>query len=529
MGMENRSYELPEDPTQLREIVLSLMGEREKWNSERESLQWKTEHLQEQVKLLLAKLFGRSSEKNKVQDHPSLFDEAEFEAEVHPEAEDDEPEGVEVTSHTRSKKGRRPLPDGLPREEVIHDLPEENKVCGLDGHTLQEIGRETSEQLDIVPAQVKVIRHVRIKYGCPHCRQGVQTAPLPPRLLPKVLATAATLAWIAASKYADGLPLYRLESILGRAGIQIPRATTAHWMIGCGEGVQPLINLIQDRMLAYGYIQMDETPVQVLKEPGRPATSKSYMWVRKGGPLEAPVVLFNYDPSRSGQVPKDLLEEYKGWLQTDAYKGYLAVGSRPDVHHLGCWAHVRRRFVDAVKAGGNKAKASYAVKLIGKLYRIEKRLRESKADANERLKVRQQEVPPVLAKLRDWMSDLVPKVVPSSTLGKALGYLHDEWPRLIRYTEDGRLEIDNNGAENAIRPFVVGRKNWLFSNSVRGVKSSANLYGLIETAKANGLEPYAYLRHVFEQIPFAQTAGDFDALLPWNLNPDMTIKVEEPA
>jgi len=505
--MDSPNESLPDDPAALREMVISL-------RNEKEAIENKADWLQEQLNILLKKQFGRSSEKAGF-DHPSLFDEAEEEAPTCPEVEDGD-DGVPVSEHVRKKRGRKPLPEGLPREEVIHDLPEEEKVCALDGHALVEIGSETNEQIDIIPAQVRVIRNVRLKYACPHCRKGVKLAPLPPQPIPKALATAATLAHVAVAKYADALPLYRQEGILARAGIDLPRATLAHWMIKVGILVQPLINLLRDRLLDSGVIQMDETTVQVLKENGKAATSKSYMWVQRGGPPDGRVILLDYDPSRSGKVPERLLADYKGWLQTDGYTGYLAVGSSPGVEHFGCWAHARRKFVEAAPAAGRKkkSKASQAVKLIGRLYAIEKRIRDG--DPERRRDVRQGEVPPILAEIREWMSDLAPRVLPSSATGRALSYLHDQWPRLVRYIEDGRLEIDNNLAENAIRPFVVGRKNWLFSNSVRGAASSANLYSLIETAKVNGLEPYAYLRHVFETIPAAETVNDFDALLPWN-------------
>ncbi|MBF0147581.1 MAG: IS66 family transposase, partial [Magnetococcales bacterium] len=248
-----------------------------------------------------------------------------------------------------------------------------DKVCALDGHSLVEIGRETSEQLDIIPAQVKVIRHVRIKYACPHCRQGVNLAPMPSQPIPKSLASAGMLAFLAASKYADGLPLYRMESVLQRSGIELDRTVMAHWMIKAGHLVQPLINLLRDRMLDYGIIQMDETRVQVLKEPGRPATSQSFMWVQRGGPPGGRVILFDYDPSRSGQVPLNLLTGYEGWLQTDGYSDYSAVGTSSRIESIGCWSHVRRKFDEAVKAAGKgkKPKAAETLGLIKKLYAIE--------------------------------------------------------------------------------------------------------------------------------------------------------------
>lgn len=529
---------LSDAPPTLRETVLSLLSEKQEWTAERVELLQRTELLTEQLRLLRAKMFGRSSEKTPFE-HPSLFNEAEQDAdgqEDAPDADISETEqeaeeaAITVAGHIRSPKGRKPLSPDLPRKEVIHDLPADQKICGLDGHELEEIGREISEQLEIIPAQVKVLQHIRIKYGCPHCRQGVKIAPPPRRPLPKAMASASMLAYVAVSKYADALPLYRQEGILKRYGLDLSRTTLANWMIGSGQLVQPLINLMQDRMLDHGYIRMDETTLQVLDEPGKAATSKSYMWVRVGGSLTERVILFNYDASRGGQVPKELLAGYKGWLQTDGYDGYLAIGAQLGVEHFGCWAHVRRMFVEAVTGagkGGKHSKAQQGVNWIAKLYAIEKRIRGR--TPQERFEVRQREVPPILKDIRAWMDELSPRVLPSSLTGKALAYMYGQWDRLIRYIEDGRLEIDNNGAENAIRPFVVGRKNWLFSDTVRGAKASANLYSLIETAKANGVEPYAYLRHVFDRIPAAQTLEDFEALLPWNLNRDKQPQVKASA
>ncbi|MBF0427171.1 MAG: IS66 family transposase, partial [Magnetococcales bacterium] len=309
--LETPPPDLPEDPTLLREMVLTLQ-DRERYLLDQERY-WKRQAgwFQEQMNLLLAKRFGRSSEKSPPEDRqPGLFDEAEEIEETAPDAADEEERGEEsttVTGHERRKPGRKPLPEWLPREEVIYDLPETERTCDVDGSILVEIGRESSEQLDIIPARVRVIRHVRIKYGCPHCHQGVKTAPVPPRPIPKALATAALLAHVVVGKYADGLPLYRQGDILTRAGIDLSRSTLANWMIQAGTLVQPLINLMRDHLLDYGVIQMDETTVQVLKETGKLATSTSYMWVRRGSPLGGEVILFDYDPSRRGAVAKGLL------------------------------------------------------------------------------------------------------------------------------------------------------------------------------------------------------------------------------
>jgi hypothetical protein len=294
-------------------------------------------------------------------------------------------------------------------------------------------------------------------------------------------------------------------------------------MIHAGTLIQPLINLLRDRLLAYDIIQMDETPVQVLKEPGKTAQSKSYLWLQRGGPPDQSVVLYDYDPGRGAGVPKRLLESFAGYLQTDGYDGYNAAVVEGSLIHVGCMAHARRKFSEALKAQGKKKKkgnAHHGLALIQKLYRVEKQARALTPEA--RHNQRQQHARPIFDTLRTWLDNVLPQVPPTSATGKALHYMNNEWPKLIRYLDDGRLEIDNNGAENAIRPFVVGRKNWLFSTSVKGVKASANLYSLIETAKANGLEPYAYLRHLFTELPKATDVEAIEALLPGNLTKNQT-------
>ncbi|ABK44484.1 transposase IS66 [Magnetococcus marinus MC-1] len=287
--------------------------------------------------------------------------------------------------------------------------------------------------------------------------------------------------------------------------------------------LHPLIETkMRDKMLDYDILQMDETTIQVLKEKDKVAASNSYMWVQRGGPPGSPVILFDYDPTRGAEVPKRLLAGYKGWLQTDGYAGYLGVGAQEDVILMGCFAHARRQFDEAIKALGKSkkgkiGKAGQALSLIRKLYAVEKDLREEEATPERRYKVRQERSRPIIDELKTWLEDNRAGVLPKSKLGEAMGYLTNQWSSLIRYLDDGRLEIDNNRAENAIRPFVIGRKNWLFSNSVRGAKASANLYSLIETAKANGWEPFVYLTKVFEGLATAQTVDEFDLLLPWNL------------
>ncbi len=503
--------------------IKQLQSNHQKTQNDKVQLQIRNALLQEQLNLAIAKRYAASSEKIPA-DQLHLFDEAEVETddESSPLADDDN-DSTTVAEHTRKKKtGRKPLPDSLVRIDEIHELFEAERICEHDGNTLNEIGDVISEQLDIIPAKIQVIRHIRKKYAC-DCGRCIKTAPMPAQPIPKSLASPGLLAHITVSKYQDALPLYRQEQILQRIGVNIPRATLANWMIQSGHLSQPIINLLRDRLLSYDILHMDETTVQVLDEPGKKAQSKSYLWVQYGGPPDAPVILFDYDASRSQAVPLRLLDDFKGTIQTDGYAGYNAVVSQNNLIHLGCWAHARRKFSEAVKAQGkgknkNKktGKAQRGLAFIQKLYKIEKSVAHLKAAG--RFTARQQQSLPLLEKLKHWLDESITTVPPQSTVGKALHYLNNEWDKLIRYTQDGRTLMDNNLAENAIRPFVIGRKNWLFSQSVKGVKASANLYSLIETAKANGLEPYAYLRVLFAELPKATTVDEIEALLPGNIN-----------
>ncbi len=299
-------------------------------------------------------------------------------------------------------------------------------------------------------------------------------------------------------------------------GIALDRTNLANWMVKCGDLAQPLINLLHERLLEQPVIHMDETPVQVLNEPGKAAQSQSFMWVQASSG-EQPVRLFHYAPTRAQSVPLERLTEQTIAIMTDGYEGYGKACKEYAITRLGCWAHARRKFVDAQKlqSKGKTGKADQALALIQKLYRIEAEIKDQPPD--ERHKVRQQQALPVIDKLHDWLQKGLPHVLPNSVLGRALTYLHNQWPRLIRYLDDGHYPIDNNLAENAIRPFAIGRKNWLFSNSQAGARASANLYSLIETAKTNGLNPYHYLLRIFTDLPNAQTLEDVEALLPWRV------------
>ena len=482
----------------------------------------------EQAVLARQRMFGASSEQLSAQSR--LFDEAEALAQTSTEAQDVAPIAAEVSApapdvhkpDVKPGRGKRaPLTAGLPRVDVLHDVPEADRTCAC-GIPMVEIGEDISEQLDIVPMQVRVLRHIRKRYGCATKQHAPVTAALPAQALPKSNASADFLAMLLAVKFVDGMPLARFENVLERHDAPVPRQTLARWVIGSGGVLQPLHNLMRDVLLDGSLIHMDETVVQVLKEPGKAPTSNSYMWVQTGGPPNKPVILYDYDSSRSAKVPTRLLEGYKGYLMTDGYDGYNEIARTTGIERLACWAHVRRRFVDAVRVQpkGKRGKADEAVSLIGKLYRIEREHKE--AAPEDRHLARQRDSAPILAELHAWMLTNTPLVTPKSALGTALAYMGHLWPQLTRYTERGDLPIDNNRCENAIRPFVVGRKAWLFSDTPAGAHASAVIYSLVQTAKANGLEPYAWLRRVLRDLPAAKTVEAVEALLPWNLRiPDI--------
>lgn len=516
--------DLPDDPALLKALLGQLQAT--VVAQEQRFLALQAEHerhiqgLYEQLRLARRRLFGPSSESHAGQGW--LFDEADTVAADSSEADDTAtlPATVPASAKAATSKPRgkrKPLPPELPRVDVIHELPLAERTCPC-GTPMVEIGEDISEQLDIVPMQIRVLRHVRKRYGCPDGEHAPVIAPAPAQVLPKSNASNDLLAMLLTAKYVDGLPLARFEYVLGRAGAVVPRQTLARWVIGTAQALQPVFNLLRDTLLESAVIHMDETPVQVLKEAGRTAQSQSYMWVQRSGPPDRPVVLFDYDPSRSGRVPQRLLAGWRGYLMTDGYDGYNAVVREQDIVHLGCWVHARRHLVDAAKAlpAGKAGRAQHAIALIAKLYLVEKTCRD--ASVGERLEARRTHSLPVLAELRAWLDETLPIVPPTSKLGEALRYLAGQWARLVRYCERGDLPIDNNPAENAIRPFVVGRKAWLFSDTPAGAHASALIYSLIETAKANGLEPYTWLRRVLRRLPEAKTAEQFEALLPWNLH-----------
>mgnify|MGYP003384765217 CR=1 FL=1 len=490
---------LPDDPESLKQMLLALQTELAK--SKARNL-----FLEEQFRLAQQQRFGASSEGHPAQG--DLFNEAEAELDVALDAS-------ETTVTTVNKKPvRKKLPSDLPRETIIHDI--DDKTCTCCGNNLHQMGEERSEKLEFIPAQVKVIEHVRLKYSCRTCeKQGtstkIQLAPIPASPIPKGIATATLLSQIITSKYQYALPLYRQESLFKQYGIELSRKTMADWMIKSGDLFTPLYARLQEVLLQQQVIQADETTLKVIKED----KIKSYMWLYCTG-TDSPnntttpnIVLYDYQSGRAGQCAVDYLQGFTGYLQVDGYAGY----EKTSAILVGCWAHARRKFIEAQTAQpkGKTGKADIALSMIQKLYRLEISLKDKSAD--DKYQQRQEKAKPLLEQFHQWLEKA--NVPPKTALGAAITYCKNQWHKLIRYIEYGNLSIDNNRAERAIKPFVIGRKNWLFSKTANGANASAMLYSIIETAKANGLTPFDYVAHCLEQL--SDQNADIETLLPWNV------------
>ncbi len=478
------------------------------------------EFLEEYLRLEKSKRFAPSSEKTTAE-QGELFNEAEAHAE--PEQEELFPGPVSPT--IKAKTGRKPFAKNIPRTQVFSYLTDAEKEGAIE-----TFFAKVREELDIIPAKVQILEYMQEKavFKDKAGNNSIKAAEVNKHPIPKAMGSVNLMTYIVISKYADGLPLYRLENIIKRYGGELSRATLANWMIALSRQAQPLINLMREHQHAGSLIMADETRVQVLKEPNYSPTGDKYMWVTLGGPPSEQSVLFEYDPSRGREIPLRLLDGFKsGYLQTDGYAGYNEVCEKNALTHLGCWDHARRKFKDAEKAQpkGKKAKTSkadQALSYINTLYRIEREIKQ--LTDNEKLTVRQQRTIPVLNKLKAWLDKHRAKIAKDSLTGKAMTYLYNQWEKLIAYCSDGQLSISNIQAENAIRPFAIGRKAWLFSDTPAGANASAVHYSLIETAKLHKLEPYDYLNTIFKALPYAKSVEDIEALLPWNYKTQLAEK-----
>jgi transposase len=473
--------------------------------------------LEEKLNLSKVQKFSASSEKLAYQ--IDLFDEAELE-----QAIDDIdallPDELLTEAAVAAKKTRkRGFSSSLTRVRVELTLTDAEKVGAV-----RTFYTKVKEELEYIPAKLNVLEYWQEKavFNAVNGDDNIIAAQRPVHPLGKCFASTPLLANIMVSKYADGLPLYRQESILKRYGHAVSRSNMAHWMIRLEDVLKPLMTLMRESQNASDYLQMDETRIQVLKEDGKTAQSDKWMWVTRGGPPSQPCVLFEYDPSRAGLVPERLLHGFSGTLQADGYAGYNLVCKNQNLNRIGCWDHVRRKFIEAEKAVDKTntkkvktSKADVAISKIRKLYLIEKKIQPLEPAEKQRL--RQELSIPVLNDIKQWLDKNVSKMVKKSLTRNAIEYALNQWETLTGYCDDGHLNISNVLAENAIRPFAVGRKAWLFADTTRGANASGTCYSLIETAKANNLEPYAYILHILNHIGAADTLGEIEALLPWNV------------
>lgn len=479
-------------------------------------------YYEDRLRLARHKQFGASSEKS-VPDGTQLsfFNEAEALA----DAKAAEPELIEIEKHyrKRTRLTTDKLPDDLPVEVVEHDLPEGEQVCPECGGALHVMGRESRRELVIIPAQVKIREHIRLVYSCrdcerDECRVPIVKAPMPEAVIKGSFASPEAISRIMTQKFVMGSPLYRQEQELRSQGIALSRQTMSNWLLSATEDwLEPIYDMLRENLLTRGVLHADETTLQVLKEPDKPAQSKSYMWLyRTGGDTKSPIVLYDYQPDRKTKRPATFLKGFQGYLHTDGYDAYHSLGSGIIV--IGCWAHARRKFDEALKSmPGKEREGSHAMRGKGycdRLFMLEREFK--KMEAPERYKERQERSKPLLKEFYQWAESV--RVIPKSPTGQALQYLQTQKKYLERYLMDGRLEISNNRAERSIKPFVIDRKNFLFANTPRGAKASAIMFSLIETAKENGLDPFKYLMYVFEEAPNRNIRNNTDALqqlLPW--------------
>ena len=474
-------------------------------------------YYEEQIRLAKARQYGRSSEKTESPDQLGLFDEAESTAD--PKAE--EKVTIEEITYKRKKRIGKRADDisDLPMETVVYELKGEEQTCPECGEPLHTMSSEERCEVEIIPAQFVAKRHVQRTYACRNCEKKndhvpIITAPAPEPVLKNSLASPSAVAHIMVEKYVKAVPLYRQEQSFLRDGINLSRQTMANWIIKCAEQwLVPVYDRLREHLLAEGVLHADETVLQVINEPGRKAGANSYEWLyRTGGCAEHPVVLYEYQPTRSSSHPKRFLKDWKGFLHTDGYKGYHNL---PDVTVVGCFAHVRRKFDEALKSmPADQRPGSAAAKGLdacNRLFELERQF--SGLPPDERHNKRLDSSLPIAVALWEWAKSFKDNV---STLTKtAADYYAGQWPYLKNVFLDGRLELSNNRAERGIKPFVIGRKNWLFSSSQKGAKASSVVYSIIETAKENNLRPFKYLRLLFDTLPNS-TVDNLDFLMPWS-------------
>lgn len=557
MHMDVRSDTLPDDPDQLKALLLEQQRhfDRQQHNDQltiakqqklidsaeknvdaqthkvgvlqEKIAQHKTriQILEEQLQLLRAHQYGKRSEKLFNPDQIQLFNEAEVVADEPGSRADADPDAtattddIEVPAHTRKRRRSQAIPEDLKRVDVVHDLDDEQKQCGACGETMAHIGEEISEQLCVVPQQHFAVRHRRQKYAC-RCKDCIRTASMPAQPIPGSQASPRLLANVMERKYLQGLPLYRQEKIAERDGLDLPRSKLARWLIDGSEVFVPLINLLEDSFFSFDVALSDDTGIRVLKEDGRAPSSQSALWIRRGGPPDKPVVLVDYEVSKSGETVYRLLSDFKGYLVTDGADNFKLSVRRNGLCSVLCNDHARRRFRKALQVL-DKSKSSIAQTAMdwyGKLYHIESQSKHLEPD--ERHAIRQEQAVPVWDEFLAWAERIFTEGVAHGRTTEALSYLLKHREGLRAYCLDGRLPISNIKSEHVAKTIAVMRKNFLFADTPSGATASARIFSVIETARANNHNPYQYLSVLLTELPQAKSLEDVERLLPWNLTPE---------
>lgn len=492
-------------------------------SSELADVKHELEKVKAKMQQLLHERYGRKSEKIPDEVLPVL-DEAVVtpeEAAVIIEAE----QAISVAGYTRGKPKRKTIPPEFDRETVIHDLPIDQQVCSCGGQ-LHCSGEDVHEQLDYVPAKIKVIKHIRKKYGCRDCEIGIAVAPAPKDFIPKSLAAPGLLSHVILSKYEDHLPLYRQEKIWQRIGVDIARSTLCNWVQLAATRMQILVDLLREELLTLNYVRADETPVQVMEENKVRTSKRAYMWVFASGRKDKAIFVYKFAMTRAGIVAEEFFEGFNGFLQADGFTGYNKLCTQDGLNRVGCMAHARRKFAAIVKVTKKTGAAHYAVAVIAKLYRIENELKTRNLDFDGMRDYRQQHAKPILLEFKNWLVQKQRQAPPQGILGKAIYYFIEHWDDLNIYLEHGFLDIDNNFTEQHIKPFTIGRKNWLFMGNERGGEAAAIFFSLVESAKANGLNTYAYFRYIMTQLPLIDKKDKraLIAMLPHCIDPKILLK-----
>jgi len=501
------------DQTQLTELqnqlaimqaqIDALEKDKATWQEDKVEMQTRIDHLLAQLTLSKSQKYGKKSEKAP----RGTFNEAE------------QHKTTEPPKH--HKKGKQTLAKHFEREVIEHSLIELD--CPCCGEKMHQCGSEDSEQIKIIPVKITVLKHKQFKYACRECEHEqlsnkIITAPKPKQPIPGSIASPEALAAVVTAKYCDALPLYRLVDIFKRGGLALSRGTLANWCIKSGNLIKPLVKAMQRHLLSEHSLCADETRVQVLDE-GKNPSSQSQMWVYRSNEVsKEPVVIYDYQAGRSRACAEEFLAGYQGYLQCDGYSVYDGIDG---VTPVGCWAHARRKYDEALKAESkNKGRAHKAISFISQLYKLEAHAKNKKLSPQARYQLRQEKGLPILTKFKAWLDEASDKIIAGSYIGKAIKYNLNQWHKLVRYVDDGHLGIDNNITERDIRPFTTGRKNWLFSKSIDGAQASATLYSIVMTCRANDINPYYYFLHLFKTLPNRESGDDFTDLMPWNVQLD---------